>query len=165
MTTLEEALSSITNTTTTCEVEPDCRLNYDHDPYSPAKYPTFKTKRKPKKKIDEEPKKKARKTLKLELSKRGKIQSTLDRWLHRPKATSKVRFKEHVLLKEIMSNSESWTIIPLKGFSTPSGSFYQKRQEMKRDMKNRHYWRRQRLTPNTVRKTTHILERLLRENH
>ena len=53
----------------------------DYGAYSPAKYPSFKPKRKPKKKIAEEPKKKARKTLKLDIPKRGKLQSTLDCWL------------------------------------------------------------------------------------
>ena len=153
MTSLEEVLSSINPTG---EVEPDGRINCeDYEAYSPAKYPSFKTKRKPKK-IAEEPKKKARKTLKLDIPKRGKLQSTLDCWLFKPKATSKVRFRERVLLKEITSDSEIWTTVPLKGFSTPSGSFLKKRQEMKREMKP---------TPNNVRKTTHILEGLQRENH
>jgi len=112
-------------------------------------------------------KKEARKKLKLLLPKRvegeGKLQSTLDRWLFE-KPRSRLRFNERVLFKEVTPDSVSWTTVPLKGFSQPWSVFSIKRQEVKSQMKSNHYKRRQRLTPKNVRKTTHILETMLREN-
>jgi len=109
-------------------------------------------------------KKEARKKLKLDIPKKeGKLQSTLDRWLFK-KLRSRIRFKERVLLKEITPDSVSWTTVPLKGFSEPWSVFSIKRQEVKSEMKRNHYRRRQRLTPQNVRKTRHILETMLREN-
>jgi len=113
-------------------------------------------------------KKEARKKLKLVLPKRGeegggKLQSTLDRWLFK-KPRSRLRFKERVLLKEITPDPVSWTTVPLKGFSEPWSAFSIKRQEVKSEMKSNHHRRRQRLTPKNVRKTTHILETMQREN-
>jgi len=112
-------------------------------------------------------KKEARKKLKLLLPKRvegeGKLQSTLDRWLFK-KPRTRLRFNERVLFKEITPDSFSWTTVPLKGFSQPWSVFSIKRQEVKSQMKSNHYKRRQRLTPKNVRKTTHILETMLREN-
>jgi len=118
----------------------------------------------PKNKRKSSKKKEARKKLKLDIPKReGKLQSTLDRWLFK-KPRSRIRFKERVLLKEITSDSVSWTTVPLKGFSEPWSVFSIKRQEAKSEMKSKHYRRRQRLTPKNLRKTTHILETMLREN-
>jgi len=110
-------------------------------------------------------KKEACKELKLDIPKReeGKLQSILDRWLFK-KPRSRIRFKERVLLKEITPDSVSWTTVPLKGFSEPWSIFSIKRQEVKSKMKSKHHRRRQRLTPKNMRKTTHILETMLREN-
>ena len=110
-------------------------------------------------------KKEARKKLKLVLPKRveGKLQSTLDRWLFK-KPRTRLRFNERVLFKEITPDSVSWTTVPLKGFSHPWSVFSIKRQEVKSQMKSNHHKRRQRLTPKNARKTTHILETMLREN-
>jgi len=112
-------------------------------------------------------KKEACKKLKLHMPKRvegeGKLQSTLDSWLFK-KPSSRLRFKERVLFKEITPDSVSWTTVPLKGFSQPWSTFSIKRQECKSQMKSNHERRRQRLTPKNVRKTTHILETMLREN-
>ena len=122
----------------------------------------------PEKKKRKSSKKEARKKLKLVLPKRveeggGKLQSTLDRWLFK-KPRSRLRFNERVLFKEITPDSVSWTTVPLKGFSQPWSAFSIKRQEVKSQMKSNHYRRRQRLTPKNARKTTHILETMLREN-
>ena len=59
---------------------------------------------------------------------------------------------------------ESWTGIPLKGFSDPGSAFTKKRLDMKRRMAHDHYWRRQRPTPRNARRVTHMLERMLCEN-
>ena len=113
-------------------------------------------------------KKEARKKLKLLLPKRvegevgGKLQSTLDGWLFK-KPRTRLRFNEHVLFKEITPDSVSWTTVPIKGFSQPWSAFSIQRQEVKSRMKSNHYKRRQRL-PKNARKTTHILETMLREN-
>jgi len=123
----------------------------------------------PEKKKRKSSKKEDRKKLKLVLPKRvegegGKqLQSTLDRRLFK-KPRSRLRFNERVLFKEITPDSVSWTTVPLKGFSQPWSVFSIKRQEVKSQMKSNHYRRRQRLTPKNVRKTTHILETMLREN-
>jgi len=114
-------------------------------------------------------KKEARKKLKLLLPKRvegevgGKLQSTLDRWLFK-KPRARLHFNERVLFKEITPDSVSWTTVPLKGFSRPWSAFSIQRQECRSQMKSNHNKRRQRLTPKNVRKTTHILETMRREN-
>ena len=59
---------------------------------------------------------------------------------------------------------ESWTGIPLKGFSDPGSNFAKKRLDIKRHMARDHYWRRQRLTPRNVRRVAHILKRMMRQN-
>ena len=115
-------------------------------------------------------KKEARKKLKLLLPMRvegevgGKqLQSTLDGWLFK-KPRTRLCFNERVLFKEITPDSVSWTTVPIKGFSQPWSAFSIQRQEVKSRMKSNHYKRRQRLTPKNVRKTTHILETMRREN-
>ena len=142
----------------------------DTGAWSPAKYPTFaelenhfeKPKRAPKR----APKqggggKKKRPNLKLDLSKKeGRTQTTLDRWLFKPKTPTRVRFAERVLLKEYTLRTESWTMVPLKGFSEPYSAFSLKRSEVARQ----HYWNRQRPITKTVRKVTHILKTMQREN-
>ena len=61
-----------------------------------APEPTVKSKRKKK----QDPEVTAKK-------KKGMIQSTLDRWLHKPRTPTRVRFKERVLFKEITPYIES----------------------------------------------------------
>ena len=94
----------------------------------------------------------------------GMIQTTLDRWLFKPRTPTRVRFKERVLLKVMTPSMERWTTVPLKGFSDPYSAFAIKRLEMKRSMARQHRVRRDRPTARNVRKVTHILKRLLREN-
>ena len=145
----------------------------DTGAWSPAKYPTFaeiekKSKRAPKrvpKQGGSGGSKKKRPNLKLDLSKKeGRTQTTLDRWLFQPKRPTRVRFAERVLLKEFTLRTESWTTVPLKGFSEPYSAFSLKRSEVKRHMARQHYWRRQKPTPKTARKVTHILKTMQREN-
>ena len=143
----------------------------DTGAWSPAKYPTFneeEPKRAPKratKQGSSGSKRKKRPNLKLDLSKKeGRIQTTLDRWLFKPKTPTRVRFMERVLLKEYTPRTESWTMVPLKGFSEPGSAFTLKRSEVKRHMASKHYWNRQRPIPKTVRKVTHILKTMQREN-
>ena len=97
-----------------------------------------------------------RPNLKLDLSKikKGMIQTTLER----------ARFNERVILKRITPHMESWTGIPLKGFSDPNSAFAKKRLDMERRMARDHYWRSQRPTPRNAKRVTHILKRMLREN-
>ena len=103
--------------------------------------------------------------MKLDLSKKeGRTQTTLDRWLLKPKTPTRVRFVERVLLKQYSQRTESWTLVPLKGFSEPYSAFTLKRSEVKRNMALNHQRRRQRLTPKTARKVTHILKTMQREN-
>ena len=104
--------------------------------------------------------------LKLDLSKIKKcmVQTTLERWLIKPRTATRVRFNERVIIKRITLDMESWTGIPLKGFSEPNSVFAKKRLDMKRRMARDHYWRRQRLTPRNAKRVTHILKRMLREN-
>ena len=142
----------------------------DTGAWSPAKYPTFKEIEESKRPTKRAPKqgggkKKKRPNLKLDLSKKeGRIQTTLDRWLFKPKVPARVRFVERVLLKEYTPRTESWTMVPLKGFSEPGSAFSLKRSEVKRTMARKHYWNRQRPLPKTVRKVTHILKTMQREN-
>ena len=121
-------------------------------------------KRKVKKQDGESTRKKP--NLKLDLSKikKGMVQTTLERWLVKPRTATRVRFNERVILKRITPCMESWTGIPLKGFSDPNSAFAKKRLDMKRRMARDHYWRRQRLTPRNAKRVTHILKRMLREN-
>ena len=118
------------------------------------------------KKQDGENGAKKRPNLKLDLSKikEGMIQTTLDRWLFKPRTLTRVRFHERVILKRITLHMESWTGIPLKGFSDPGSAFAKKPQDIQRHMARAHYWRRQRLTPRNARRVTHILKRIRREN-
>ena len=110
-------------------------------------------------------KKEARKKLKLLLPKRvegeGKLQSTLDGY-------SKNFVPDYVSTNASYSKRSHRTLSvgppSLKGFSQPWSVFLIKRQEVKSQMKSNHHKRRQRLTPKNVRKTTHILETMLREN-
>ena len=140
----------------------------DTGAYWPAKYPTIKVpKRKNAKNQDGDGKKKTKKpNLKLDLNKKeeGRTQTTLDRWLLKPRTPARVRFKERVLFEEYTRRTESWTIIPLKGFSEPHSAFAIQRLEVKRRMAREHYWKRQRPTPKNVRKVTHILKTMQREN-
>ena len=143
----------------------------DTGAWSPAKYPRFDDDEEPKRAPKRAPKqggggkRKKRPKLKLDLSKKeGRTQTTLDRWLFKPKAPTRVRFVERVLLKEYTPRTESWTMVPLKGFSEPDSAFTLKRFEVKRHMARQHYWNRQRPTPKTVRKVTHILKTMQREN-
>ena len=94
----------------------------------------------------------------------GMIQTTLDRWLVKPRTPTRVQFKEQVLLKVITPSRERRTTVPLKGFSEPYSVFSLKRLDMKRHMAQQHRLRRERLTARNVRKVTHILKRLQREN-
>ena len=107
-----------------------------------------------------------RPNLKLDLSKikKGMPQTILDRWLIKPRTATRVRFYERVVLKRITPHMESWTGIPLKGFSDPNSAFAKKRLDMKRRMARDHYRRRQRPTPRNAKRVTHILKRMLREN-
>ena len=140
----------------------------DTGAWSPAKYPTFEDK--PKRTPKRAPKqgggsKKKRPSLKLDLSKKeGRTQTTLDCWLFKPKTSTRVRFMERELLKQYTPRTESWTSVPLKGFSEPYSAFTLKRSEVKRNMALNHQWRRQRPTPKNVRKVTHILKTMQREN-
>ena len=146
----------------------------DTGAWSPAKYPTFdelgKHFEKPKRATKRAPKqggggKKKRPSLKLDLSKKeGRTQTSLDRWLLKPKTPTRVRFMERVLLKQYTPRTESWTMVPLKGFSEPYSAFTLKRSEVKRHLALNHQQRRQRLTPKNVRKVTHILKTMQREN-
>ena len=104
--------------------------------------------------------------LKLDLSKikKGMVQTTLDRWLIKPRTATRVRFNERVIIKRITPDLESWTGIPLKGFSDPNSALVKKRLDMKRRMARDHYWRSQRPTPRNAKRVTHILKRMLREN-
>ena len=104
--------------------------------------------------------------VKLDLGKikKGMVQTTLERWLIKPRTATRVRFNERVIMKRITPDMESWTGIPLKGFSDPNSAFAKKRLDMKRRMAHDHYWRRQRLTPRNAKRVTHILKRLQREN-
>ena len=104
--------------------------------------------------------------LKLDLGKIKKcmVQTTLERWLIKPRTVTRVRFNERVVIKRITPDMESWTDIPLKGFFDPNSAFAKKRLDMKRRMAQDHYWRRQRLTPRNAKRVAHILKRLRREN-
>ena len=92
------------------------------------------------------------------------IQTALDRWLIKPRTATRFRFNERVTLKRITLHMESWTGIPLKGFSDPGSPFAKKRLDMKRHMARNHYWRRQRPTPRNAQRVTHTLKRMMREN-
>ena len=96
--------------------------------------------------------------------KKGMTQTTLDRWLFKPRPATRVRFDERVVLKIITPREEIWTDLPLKWFSCPSSAFAQKRKEIKQNMAHNHYWRRQKPTPRNVKRVLHVLERMLREN-
>ena len=108
--------------------------------------------------------KKANLTLDFSKLKPGRTQSTLDRWLFKPKTPTRVRFKEQVLLKEIIGPTVSWTTVSLKGFSHRNSAFAKKRARLKQVMAHTHRLRRQRLTPKNARRIVHILERMRREN-
>ena len=90
----------------------------DTGAWSPAKYPTFddEIKRAPKRAPKQGGgggKRKKRPNLKLNLSKKeGRTQTTLDRWLFKPKTPTRVRFVERVLLKQYTPRTESWTMVP-----------------------------------------------------
>ena len=117
----------------------------------------------PKNQDNEQGLKKKRPDLKLNI-KKGMMQSTLDRWLIKPRTPTRVRFHERVTLKRIMPYWVSWTRMPLKGFSDPDSAFTKKRLDTKRRMAHTHYWRRQRPTPRNARRVVHILKRMRREN-
>ena len=108
--------------------------------------------------------KKANLTLDFSKLKPGRTQSTLDRWLFKPKTPTRVRFKEQVLLKEIIGPTVSWTTVSLKGFLHRNSVFAKKRARLKQAMAHTHRLRRQRLTPKNARRIVHILERMRREN-
>ena len=96
--------------------------------------------------------------------KKGMTQTTLDRWLFKPRPATRIRFDERVVLKIITPREEILTDLPLKWFACPSRAFAQKRQEIKQNMAHNHYWRRQKLTPRNVKRVLHVLERMRREN-
>ena len=120
----------------------------------------------PKRRKTENSKKRKKANLTLDFSKLkpGRTQSTLDRWLFKPKTPTRVRFKEQVLMKEIIGPSVSWTTVALKGFSHRNSTFAKKRARSKQVMAHTHRLRRQRLTPKNARRIIHILERMRREN-
>ena len=120
----------------------------DTGAYFPAKYPDFKESSKQNKKKQDENGKKKKPSLKLDFGKikKGTTQTRLDRWLFKPKAHARVRFNDRVVLKEITLRTESWTTMPLKGFSNPHSSFAKKRLKVKCHM-----------TPKNARKVTHTL--------
>ena len=128
---------------------------------SPAKYPSTAKRKSTKKQDNEQGPKKKRPELKLKL-KKGMIQSTLDRWLIKPRTLTRVRFHERVTLKRILPHWVSWTSMSLKGFSDPDSAFAKKRLDMKQRMAQTHH--RRRLTPGNGRRVVHILKRLRREN-
>ena len=121
-------------------------------------------KRKVKKQDGESTRKKPNMKLDFSKIKKGMVQTTLERWLVKPRTATRVRFNERVILKRITPDLESWTGIPLKGFSDPNSVFAKKRLDIKRHMARDHYWRRQRLTPKNAKRVTHILKRMRREN-
>ena len=96
--------------------------------------------------------------------KKGITQTTLDRRLFKPRPAARIRFNERVVLKRITPHKESWTALPLKGFSDPNSAFAKRGKDMKRNMARDHYWRRQKATPRNVNRVIHVLERMLREN-
>ena len=96
--------------------------------------------------------------------KKGMTQTTLDRWLFKPRPATRIRFDERVVLKIITPREEILTDLPLKWFSCPSRAFAQKCKEIKQNMAHNHYWRRQKPTPRNVKRVLHVLERMLREN-
>ena len=96
--------------------------------------------------------------------KKSMTQTTLDRWLFKPRPATRIRFNERVVLKIITPREEIWTDLPLKWFSCPSCAFAQKRKEIKQNMAHNHYWRRQKPTPRNVKRVLHVLERMLLEN-
>ena len=137
----------------------------DTEAYSPAKYPRVEAPKRASKHGGGGSKKKKRPNLKLDLSKKeGRTQTTLDRWLFKPKTPTCLRFVECVLLKQYTQHTESWTLVPLKGSSEPYSAFTLKRSEVKRNMALNHQQRRQRLNAKTMRKVTHILKTMQREN-
>ena len=121
-------------------------------------------KRKAKKQEGDSTKKRPNLNMDLSKIKKGMIQTTLDRWLIKPRTATRVWFHERVTLKRITPHMVNWTGIPLKGFSDPGSAFAKKRLDMKRHMARDHYWRRQRPTPRNARRVTHILKRMIREN-
>ena len=66
--------------------------------------------------------------------KKGMTQTTLDRWLFKPRPATRIRFDERVVLKIITPREEILTDLPLKWFSCPSRAFAKKRQEIKQNM-------------------------------
>ena len=122
------------------------------------------TKRRNTKNENSKKRKKANLTLDFSKLKPGRTQSTLDQWLFKPKTPTRVRFKEQVLLKEIIGPTVSWTTVSLKGFSHHNSAFAKKRAHLKQAMAHTHRLRRQRLTPKNARRIIHILERMRREN-
>lgn len=141
----------------------------DTGAYSPAKYPRIKTTKKRKAKtVNEDSKKKVRNNLTLKLPEPQGNQSTLDSWLYKPRNPTRVRFCDHVLVKEIIPSYVgllcAWTTIPIRGYSCPNSEFAIKRKEHKLEMKQKHKWRRQNLTPRRVKRVQHILDTLAREN-
>ena len=96
--------------------------------------------------------------------KKGMTQTTLDRWLFKPRPATRIRFDERVVLKIITPREEILTDLPLKWSACPSRAFAKKRKEIKQNMAHNHYWRRQKLTPRNVKRVLHVLERMRREN-
>ena len=92
------------------------RVNIDTGAYSPAKYPRIKTTKKRKAKtVNEDSKKKVRNNLTLKLPEPQGNESTLDSWLNKPRNPTRVRFCDHVLVKEIIPSYVgllcAWTTI------------------------------------------------------
>ena len=97
--------------------------------------------------------------------KKGMTQTTLDRWLFKPRPAARIRFNERVVLKRITPRMESWTALPLKGFSDPNSAFAKKRKDMKRNMARTIITGGDRNSPlGNAKRVVHVLERMLREN-
>jgi hypothetical protein len=137
---------------------------FDPDSYIDCAPKKERKKKAPKKKPEGVKKKKPNPKLDLSKVKQGMIQTTLDRWLARAKRITRLRFKNRVLIKEILPDTIIWKTRPLRDFPDPESAFALKRKEQKKEMKRNHYWRRQRKNERQVKKTLHILERLQREN-
>jgi hypothetical protein len=132
-----------------------------------VKFPSPEKKRKHPKNVDKGSRKKVRKNLTLELP---ETQGTLDNWLYHPTRPTRVRFEERVLVKNIIELDyvgllQSWSMVPLRGYSLPNSDFLNKREQNKLEMKQRHQIRIQKKTPRRLKIRQHILDTLERENN
>ena len=162
------------------EKQEDAMIDYSYNPYSPAKYPTVRQKRKkaPKKeKFEKKPKVK-----KIKQEPEGTSQRTLDEWLKKDtplkgilkkqsSASSRsVSFLFKVKVRNVYKNgnlSKKTHFLDLtleEDCAKRNTPFALKRRDQKKEQKQRHYLRRQQLKPRRVRIVTHILKTMLREN-